>query len=83
MYLSEKTLDVEPSTRQPSICFIKQLFRYKTDYLVNFINNFFKMDFLHKGCNSLAMQIHFRMETTVLLTGMLLNSDSTCQEISS
>ena len=61
----------------PSFCLIKQLLAEKTDSFVNFINNFLKIDFLHKGFNSLLVYIRFRMYSIVSATGILVESDST------
>ena len=72
-----------PPIGHPSICLINRLLAEKTDSFVNFINNFLKIDFLHKDFNSLLVYIRFRMYSIVSATGILVKSDSTSQETSS
>ena len=70
-------MDIGPPIGHLSIFAIKQLLAAKTDFFVNFINNFLKIDYFHKGFNSLLVYIHLRMYSIVSATGILVKSDST------
>ena len=70
-------MDMGPAVVHPSICLTNSLLAEKTDSFVNFINNFLRMDFLHKGFNSLLVYILFRMYSIVSETEILIKSDST------
>ena len=63
--MSEKTTDMGPPIRHPSICLIKRLLAEKTDSFVNFINNFLKN--FTRLFNSLLVYIRFRVKTQVFV----------------
>ena len=59
MLISEKTTDIGPCIRQPSVCFINYPLREKTLSFVNLSKNFFKIYFLK---DSFCRKVRFLSE---------------------